>query len=109
MLQFQFKRPIQEVLSQLLLRVYPGIDKVWLIAEDPDAEEFNLYESNQQNEKTELINKVHIKQDNYLNSKNFYRWISIDETPLSSDNASRMQFNIFDEYKHRILDRKSVV
>jgi len=103
MLQFNFKRPLQEVLSRLLLRTFPGIDKVWLIAEDGESENFNLFEANQHNQKAQLVNKVQVKKNNYLNSKNFYRWTSLNETPLTADKEAQKQFNIFDEYKNRIL------
>lgn len=103
MLQFNFKKPLQEVLSRLLLRTFPGIDKVWLIAEDGESENFNLFEANQQNHRAQLVNKVQVKKNNYLNSKNFYRWTSLNETPLTADKEAQKQFNIFDEYKNRIL------
>jgi hypothetical protein len=103
MLQFQFKKPLHQVLSRMLLRTFPGIDKVWLIAEDTDKENFALYETNQNAEKSQLVEEVEIKKNNYLNSKYFYRWISLNETPLSADKEVRMQYNIFDEYKNRIL------
>ncbi len=103
MLQFHFKKPLPEVLSRLLLRTFPGVDKVWLIAEDNESDHFNLYESNQKNQTAQLVNKVQVKKNNYLNSKNFYKWISLNETPLTADKETQKQFNIFDEYKNRIL------
>ncbi len=103
MLQFHFKKPLPQVLSLALLRTFPGIDKIWLISEEPDSEIFKLQESNQENPTPQLVEKVEIKKNNFLNTKHFYRWISLDETPLNSDKESRRQFNIFDEYKNRIL------
>ncbi len=103
MLQFHFKKSLPEVLSLALLRAFPGIDKIWLISEEPDSESFKLQESNQQNPTPQLVQKVEIKKSNFLNTKHFYRWISLDETPLSDDKDTRRQFNIFDEYKNRIL------
>lgn len=103
MLQFQFKKPITDVLSRVLLRTFSGVDKVWIIAEDPDKENFALYQTNQNEERAQLVEEVEMKKDNYLNNRHFYRWISLDETPLSNDKEVRIQYNIFDEYKNSIL------
>lgn len=103
MLHFDFKKPLPHVLSRVLLRTFPGIDKVWVISEKIDNETFILQEANQESDHLQLVDKVQIKRNNFLNTKHFYRWISLDETPLSSDKEARMQYNIFDEYKNRIL------
>jgi len=103
MLQFQFKKPITEVLSRVLLRTFKGIEKVWIIAEDSDNENFVLYQANQNDEKVQFVEEVELKKDNYLNNKHFYRWISLNDTPISADKDVRIQYNIFDEYKNSIL------
>lgn len=103
MLQFQFKKPITEVLSRVLLRTFMGIEKVWIIAENSDNENFVLYEANQNEDKIQFVEEVEMKKDNYLNNKHFYRWISLNDTPLSADKEIRVQYNIFDEYENRIL------
>jgi hypothetical protein len=103
MLKFHFKRPLKDELGNTILNVFPGVDKVWVITDENSHEHYGLYELNNQNKDAQFISNVDIKSNASLNSKHYYRWISLAETPLKTDKQARTQFNIFDEYQNRIL------
>jgi hypothetical protein len=103
MLKFHFKKPLKDVLGDTILKVFPGVDKVWLISNETSEDRFQLFELNNQKETSQFVSNVEVKPEKYVNSKNYYRWISLSETPLRSDKQARTQFNIFDEYQNRIL------
>lgn len=103
MLKFHFKKPLKDVLGDTILKVFPGVDKVWLIINESYDANFQLFELNNQNENSQFVSNVDVKPERYLTSKHYYRWISLSETPLRSDKQARTQFNIFDEYQNRIL------
>ena len=103
MLKFHFKKPLKDVLGNTILKVFPGVDKVWLILNEASDSKFQLFEFNNHNDISQFVSNVEVKPEKYLSSKHYYRWISLSETPLRSDKQARTQFNIFDEYQNRIL------
>ncbi|PLX14661.1 MAG: hypothetical protein C0599_18465 [Salinivirgaceae bacterium] len=103
MLKFHFKRPLKDELGNTILNVFPGVDKVWVITNENTHEHYGLFEFNKQNNSPQFISNVDINSNATLNSKHYYRWISLAETPLKTDKQARTQFNIFDEYQNRIL------
>lgn len=103
MLKFHFKKPLKDVLGDTIIKVFPGVDKVWLITNESSERNYELFEINTQSKTSQFVSNVDIKSNQYLNSKNYYRWISLSETPLRTDKQARTQFNIFDEYQNRIL------